>query len=176
MLPRYLISMSETKELKWCSTNYFSRTALKHAQMQNVDNTFSWWKTQSAHMYNALDVLLGSAGLVCQMQKARSILKRNLSAKVSKVYFSLNKSRIKWRMNQLLEKTMTTSISSSVQNAQIVKQSMRKRLEQILSSAANALNFSVTYATNRLLDPSIIKVLKLCATWNQTTGMICEHS
>jgi hypothetical protein len=71
---------------------------------------------------------------------------------------------------------MTTSISSSVQNAQIVKQSMRKRLGQILSSAANAQNFSATYATNRLLDPSIIKVLKLCATWNQTTGMICEHS
>jgi len=46
-------------------------------------------------MYNVLDATLGSAGLASQMRKARSILKRNLSAKVSKVYFSLNKSRIK---------------------------------------------------------------------------------
>lgn len=144
--------------------------------MQNVDNTFSWWKTQSVPMYNALDASLGSAGLVCQMRKAKSILKRNLSAKVLKVYFSLNRSRIKWRMNQPLEKKMTISISNSALNAQIVKQSMRKRQGQILLNAANAQNYSATSATNRSLDQTIIRELKLCAIWNQTIGMICERN
>lgn len=176
MQRRYRISMSETKELKWSSTNYFSRIALKHAQMLNVDSTFSWWKTQSVHMYNALGASLGSAGFACQMRKARSTLKRNLSAKVSKVYFSLNKSRIKWKMNQPLEKTMTISTSNSVLNARIAKQSMRKRQGQILFSAPNAQNYSATFATNRSLDQSITRVLKLCATWNQIIGMICERS
>jgi hypothetical protein len=79
-------------------------------------------------------------------------------------------------MNQPLEKTMTISTSNSVPNARIAKQSMRKKQGQILFSAPNAQNYSATFVTNRSLDQSIIKVLKLCATWNQIIGMICERS
>jgi hypothetical protein len=79
-------------------------------------------------------------------------------------------------MNQPLEKKMTISISNSALNAQIVKQSMRKRQGQILLNAANAQNYSATSATNRSLDQTIIRELKLCAIWNQTIGMICERN
>jgi hypothetical protein len=79
-------------------------------------------------------------------------------------------------MNQPLEKTMTISTSNSVPNARIAKQSMRKRQGQILFSARNAQNYSATFATNRLQGQSTTRVLKLCATWTQIIGMICEHS
>lgn len=78
-------------------------------------------------------------------------------------------------MNQQLEKTMTISTLNSALNAQIVKQSMRKRLERIPLNAPNAKNFSATSATNRSRDQTIIREQKLCATWNQTIGMICER-